>query len=204
MVGMKNSKEHIIAVASKLFLQKNFKEVTMNDIVDKTGLSKGAFYHYFESKEKLFEEVIDDILFSQMFFDFDKYLKKSFYDFYHAWANNSSIILETRFENAKDEKSHFFSTNFYFLIFDAINLIPDFRKKLEEYLEKERNAWMTIIKQARDSGEIKTTLADKYIASFFISTADGIALNLIIGGKYGNLKKELLSLWDGFYNSIKA
>ena len=54
---MNESKEHIITVASKLFLQKNFKEVTMKEIVDKTGLSKGAFYHYFESKEQLFLEV---------------------------------------------------------------------------------------------------------------------------------------------------
>ena len=55
---MNETKGHILNVALKLFLQKNFKEVTMKEIVDKTGLSKGAFYHYFQSKEKLFEEII--------------------------------------------------------------------------------------------------------------------------------------------------
>jgi hypothetical protein len=47
-------------------------------------------------------------------------------------------------------------------------------------------------------------MSDKQIAMFFISTGDGVALNLIFGGKYENMKKELLSLWDSFYNSIKA
>ncbi|MDR1171774.1 MAG: TetR/AcrR family transcriptional regulator [Bacteroidales bacterium] len=28
-----------------------YKEVAMKDIVDNAGLSKGAFYHYFDSRE---------------------------------------------------------------------------------------------------------------------------------------------------------
>jgi len=47
-------------------------------------------------------------------------------------------------------------------------------------------------------------LSDKQIAMIFISTADGVAMNMILGGKYENLRKELLSLWDGFYKSLKA
>ncbi|MGD8401904.1 MAG: TetR/AcrR family transcriptional regulator, partial [Bacillota bacterium] len=54
-----DSKKHIIDVSFGLFLQKSFKEVTMQEIVAKTGMSKGAFYHYFESKEQLFLEVIN-------------------------------------------------------------------------------------------------------------------------------------------------
>jgi AcrR family transcriptional regulator len=30
----------------------------MKEIVEKTGMSKGAFYHYFPSKEDLFIEII--------------------------------------------------------------------------------------------------------------------------------------------------
>jgi AcrR family transcriptional regulator len=36
-------------------MQKGYKEVTMKDIVDNAELSKGAFYHYFDSKEKVFK-----------------------------------------------------------------------------------------------------------------------------------------------------
>ena len=53
------TKEHILNVCTHLFLQKGFKEVTMKEIVEKTGMSKGAIYHYFNSKEQLFLEVIN-------------------------------------------------------------------------------------------------------------------------------------------------
>ena len=66
---MTKTKEYIMDVALKLFLQKNFKEVTMKEIVEKTGLSKGAFYHYFKSKEKFFLEVINNFFSSVMNFD---------------------------------------------------------------------------------------------------------------------------------------
>jgi AcrR family transcriptional regulator len=202
---MNTSKEHIINVASKLFLQKNFKEVTMKEIVDKTGLSKGAFYHYFESKEKLFEEVINQILFSMMYFDFDKYSENSLFEFYHVCSKISNPVKEIVLYNRKDINESSFDANFYFLIFDAMNLIPGFKKKLEDYTKKEISAWSQIIKKAKESGEIKSTLSDKQIAMIFISTADGVAMNIIFGNnKYDNLKKELLLLWDGFYESLKA
>ncbi len=51
---MNQTKEFILKTAFSLFLQKNYKAVTLKEIVDKTGLSKGAFYHYYTSKEKLF------------------------------------------------------------------------------------------------------------------------------------------------------
>jgi AcrR family transcriptional regulator len=201
---MNESKEHIISVASKLFLQKNFKEVTMKEIVGKTGLSKGAFYHYFESKEKLFEEVIDHLLSSQMYFDFDKYSKSSLYEFYHACATNSNPLKGIILDNKNAECDYIFSPNFYFLIFDAMNLIPGFKQKMENFTKKELREWSQIIKKAKESGEIKSTMSDKQIAMVFISTSDGVALNLILGGKYDNLKDEILTLWNSFYASLKA
>jgi TetR/AcrR family transcriptional regulator, transcriptional repressor for nem operon len=201
---MKNTKEYIIKIALKLFLQKNFKEVTMKEIVDKTGLSKGACYHYFESKEKLFEEAIDYILHTQLYFNFDKYSKSSCYDFYHACANNSLPLIELHSEDEQEENDLDFAPNFYFLIFDAMHLIQGFKKKMVDHQEKEMAAWSQVIKNAKDSGEIKSSMSEKQIAMIFISTGDGVALNLIMGNKYENVKNELLSLWDCFYNSLKV
>jgi TetR/AcrR family transcriptional repressor of nem operon len=199
---MGDTKEHILNIAFKLFLQKNFKEVTMKEIVKKTGLSTGAFYHYFTSKEKLLEEVIDNF-FSSMHPAYDKYSKNSLYEFYHICAKESNVLREKNIENNEDKNDSSFTANFYFLLFDAMNLIPGFRKKIEDHQEKERNAWIAVIKHAKESGEIKTTLTDKHIASFFISTGDGISLNLVLGGKYETIKNEIMGLWNAFYKSIK-
>ncbi len=53
------TKEIIIEIAFKLFLDKGYKNTSMSDLVRETKLSKGAFYHHFENKETLYKEVID-------------------------------------------------------------------------------------------------------------------------------------------------
>ena len=126
---MNDSKEHILNTAFKLFLQKNFKEVTMKEIVEKTGLSKGAFYHYFESKEKLLEEVINNF-FATMHPEYDKYPNTSLYEFYHICGKESNILKEKNLVNKEDKNDNSFTANFYFLLFDAMNLIPGFREKM--------------------------------------------------------------------------
>ncbi len=44
----------ILSVAEDLFLAKSYAEVTMDQIADKSGVTKGALYHHFSSKEALY------------------------------------------------------------------------------------------------------------------------------------------------------
>ena len=74
---MNETKEHLLKISFLLFLQKNFKDVTMNEIVEKTGMSKGAFYHYFKSKEELFEEIINEYYLNEWVINYDKLNKDS-------------------------------------------------------------------------------------------------------------------------------
>ncbi len=46
-----NRKEEILHAALELFYKKGYENTTINNIIDELGVSKGAFYHYFESKE---------------------------------------------------------------------------------------------------------------------------------------------------------
>ena len=200
---MIQTKEHILNVALKLFLQKNFKEVTMKEIVTKTGLSKGAFYHYFESKEKLFLEVIDNFFSSVIDADFNDFSKESLYRFYTGCNDNLNTLSFNFPEEEEEDEKSFFNMNFFFLIFDALKLFPEFRKKMEDYHKREMKAWTDVIKNAKKTGEIKSLMSDKHIAMIFIHTADGIALDLMLGGSIENLKKEIKSLWDKFYESLK-
>lgn len=55
----KTTRSIIIATAESLFLAKGYQETTMQDIMNHTGLSKGAIYHYFDSKDKILDAVSD-------------------------------------------------------------------------------------------------------------------------------------------------
>lgn len=46
----------ILDTAIKLFTKKGYEKTSLQDIIDETGLSKGAIYHHFSCKEEIFEE----------------------------------------------------------------------------------------------------------------------------------------------------
>ncbi len=47
----------ILAAAEKLFFDKGYEDTSVQDILDEMKLSKGGFYHHFESKLQLLEEI---------------------------------------------------------------------------------------------------------------------------------------------------
>ena len=203
---MNDSKEHIIKVACRLFLQKSFKEVTMKELVKSTGLSKGAFYHYFESKEQLFLEVIDFFFTKIMIHEYDKYTRESFYRFYHEYGNeikNYSKEYLKLFIGEKSEEE--FNMNYFTLAFDALKLFPEFRGKMVEEQHKEVKVWTTVIENARKKGEIKSVMSDEQIAQLFIYTGDGVAMHMVLeGSKIEEMVSPFMNLWDKLYEQIKA
>jgi AcrR family transcriptional regulator len=48
-------RSQILDCAQALFLQRGYDNASLNEVIAETGLSKGAFYHYFASKEALLE-----------------------------------------------------------------------------------------------------------------------------------------------------
>jgi AcrR family transcriptional regulator len=54
------SRQHILAVAALAFAEHGYNGVSLNDIVRDTGLTKGAFYFHFPSKEALALAVFQD------------------------------------------------------------------------------------------------------------------------------------------------
>ena len=54
--GMNATRAHILQVAGRLFLQSNYDGVSIQAITRAVGMTKGALYHHFTSKEQLFEE----------------------------------------------------------------------------------------------------------------------------------------------------
>jgi AcrR family transcriptional regulator len=55
-----NKKEDIIKVAARLFSQKSFHDVKMDEIAEQLGIAKGTIYLYFKSKEKLYLKILEE------------------------------------------------------------------------------------------------------------------------------------------------
>ncbi len=52
-----NRKHEFISAALELFYRKGYENTTIKDIIEELGVTKGAFYHYFVSKEAIIIEI---------------------------------------------------------------------------------------------------------------------------------------------------
>lgn len=55
------TREHVLQTASALFATRGYEGTSVEDVLAATGLSRGALYHHFPSKEKLFEAVLEAV-----------------------------------------------------------------------------------------------------------------------------------------------
>ncbi|MDR6722222.1 AcrR family transcriptional regulator [Paenibacillus amylolyticus] len=51
--------EHILTVSAQLFTEKGYEKTSIQDIIDHLGMSKGAVYHHFKSKEEILDAVME-------------------------------------------------------------------------------------------------------------------------------------------------
>lgn len=53
------TKQYILETATRLFSEKGFENVNVEDVVKEVGVTRGAFYHYFKSREELIASVMN-------------------------------------------------------------------------------------------------------------------------------------------------
>ena len=54
------TQKKILEIGKREFLEKGFKDASLNRIVAEAGFTKGAFYGYYPDKAALFEDLVDE------------------------------------------------------------------------------------------------------------------------------------------------
>jgi AcrR family transcriptional regulator len=139
-------KNQILDAATEVFIQKGFDEARMDDIVDEAGLSKGALYWYFKSKDEIIISILDRI-FQREFRQIDA-LK-------YAEGSASESILQFIEIGLHDLGSIF---RLMPIIYEFLALA--FRNKIvqaviKRYLNRYLNILTTLIQRGIDSGEFR-------------------------------------------------
>jgi AcrR family transcriptional regulator len=104
------NRQAILDAAREVFREMGFEAATVRDIIRRTGLSVGAFYNYFRSKEEVFAALSDDgarrfrpILHAEFLkaVDFESYLRgaiKAYFEFIAAedaaWGKQERLAAE--------------------------------------------------------------------------------------------------------------
>ena len=169
------SKENITKTAFILFLEKGYKEVTIKNIMDETGLSKGAIYHHFTSKEEIYEATLQEYYFKILNNEIIEIItgdfKKDIIALYEFTAEVFSNI-----EHLSEKGLAFPIRNFFsFQLESETN--EGVRHQILETVEQYRKSVQQLVKQAIDTKQIRSDLDVEAVAYQIIGMMEGLALH---------------------------
>ncbi|WP_063051332.1 TetR/AcrR family transcriptional regulator [Nocardia arthritidis] len=58
---VENTRQTLLDTAARLFAEREYADLSAEELVRAAGLTRGALYHHFDGKKGLFEAVIDDL-----------------------------------------------------------------------------------------------------------------------------------------------
>jgi len=198
-----DSKEKILQVAFSLFLQKGYRDVSLREIVDEVGLTKGAFYHYFKGKDQLFKEVIDRYFLGMNDHIYEQLPKTHLLTFMTGYLEKLMELIQRISKDAIKNVSTI-SLSYVYVAFDAQRILPDFASQIHEVYHREERTWMEVIDHAKASDEIVSSINSQHLATLFISAIDGIEVHVMLENRLDQLSKEIMSVWNSLYKLIKA
>lgn len=162
--------------------KKGFDNITIEDISKKAGVSVGAFYHYFKSK--------NDILF-EIYHRADEYFKENIEEILRSGDTHAQII----------------SFLVHYARYLKITGI-DFSKQLyntenKYFIKKDRymvTALRDMIKNGQNSGEIKSDLTAEEITDYLFITARGIVFDWCLHDGQYDLEEKM----QNYFNRLAA
>lgn len=199
-----NTKEKILRVSFNLFLQKGYKDVSLRQIVDAMGLTKGAFYHYFTGKEELFTQVMEIYLLEGGDKVYDGLALDNLNLFMTGYLQRVVAFMDKVQREIVSDDGQTIGLSYFYLAFDALRLIPGFDEKIKKVHEKEQNKWVEVIRNAKKNKEISTHISDLQLARMFIGLNDGLGMHLILEGRIDDVQGEIFNMWNAIYNMIKV
>jgi AcrR family transcriptional regulator len=139
-------KDQIIDAASEVFTEKGFQKARMDDIAEKSGLSKGALYWYFKSKDDIVIGIFDRI-FSREARDLETLVSSA--------DTASDRLLQYTERVTQDVKRllRFAPITYEFLSLAFRNRY--LQKAFKHYLKEHMDILVPIIQEGIDSGEFR-------------------------------------------------
>lgn len=196
-----NRKEHLYAIAFKLFLTKRYDAVSVSDIEKESGMTRGAITYYGKDKRGLFYEVIRHFLIDSQNLDF-KLRKRTFEslsEFIEEYVRSSQETM-AKFHQI-DSTVENGSRAYMALILQICDFFPDLHEQYLENRNKELLKWIEIIQMAIGKKEIKDDID--------VITTSKMFMNVFYGQSYldalsaGLNTVELRLQFQNIYRIIK-
>lgn len=205
---MKQNRNEILKIIFKLFLTRHYEDVSYDDMIKATNISKGGLYHYAPSKIELFRLVVDAFFLDLIKVEDDIMIKTSGSDKFalHDFLLCYASFLHKRFCRIQDflqlpvaETARAFS----FFILNSQRYHPSFYEKYLSLEAKERELIKNVLLIAEKNGEIKDNMNLLLVSDMFYNSYSGLLFYSSFHPT-DDFENKLLMLFENVYSLIKA
>ena len=195
------TEDAILEMAFAMFLEKGFSEVSTNELIRETGLTKGGFYYSFKSREDLDQRVVEKYI--------HPFFTRPVEKMQEAWERKRQDIsteellwhgffMPQRFINYQRGIGREIAfRNFYFLLYESMKKFPEVGGYFKEFNSQKGEILRRILERGQMRGEIGKTIDLENYVTMILAMQDGIlALKVLDDGiddeeKYKNIQKQM-------------
>lgn len=163
---MKFSREYILRRSFDVFMNKGYDSTSISVLQNELGMSRGAMYRYFENKEDLLCDVIDEYFFKI----FDRLLRNiedeniTTLELIKRLSRRQKVLLKAF---TKAGVTHTFFLNYTALLIQAAKYYPDFVNRFRIIRLRLNNYWEKALTNSMKIGEIRNDVDIKIMSILF-------------------------------------
>lgn len=165
---------HRMQVAGlELFYKNGYHNTSIDDILKQLSLSKGAFYHHFDSKEDFFVQIIQNLVAHKMYTMLIEPIEGN---------SNTLDLISNCFEDALETAVHN-ELDYGFVLGNFLNEFNGRNRVIMKYLNDILKIWevnlVTAIQRGKLNGHIDRHVDSEEVAVFLISSYLGIRIFMV-------------------------
>lgn len=181
----------------ELFYKNGYYNTSVDDILKELSLSKGAFYHHFDSKEDFFIQIVQNLIVRKMYAMLIEPIEGH---------ENSLNLITNCFENALETAVHN-ELDFGFVLGNFVSEFNGKNPEIMGYLNDILKIWevnlVTAIQRGKFNGYIDRHVDSEGVAVFLMSSYMGIRTFMVENAPSAR-KYRFMSQLRQYFKSIQA
>jgi AcrR family transcriptional regulator len=180
----------------ELFYKNGYYNTSVDDILKSLSLSKGAFYHHFQSKEDFFVSIVQNLIVRKVYAMLIEPIEG---------CDNPFRAIEACFENALETAEH----NEMDYGFMLSNFMSEFNRRNTEVSKNLREIYkvwevnlVSTLQRAKTDGYLERHIDSEAVATYLISSYIGIR-TLMVEGNCRSLRYQYMQQLKAYFKSME-
>ena len=195
------TKTKILQKSFELFVVKGFTDVSIDDITKAVGVTKGAFYYHYKSKDELLVDVISKYVFLHL--------------------DGTMTIIQKSSGTAREKIERFFTViadleaefkkltegviidfrSFFLLVMEGVKKLPPIAERYAQFHDGMRQKVKEILDEGKLYGDVPTSINSDTISYLLLGCTQGLMLQWVVKPEI-NIKELMRDSCDFIWHGI--